>query len=74
MKLPECGWCTAPAVGTVHAQWTIFDFDDAVACEEHMLAAQSMFWRRWVDNFPPADVWITFWDVDNHVHALEDSP
>lgn len=55
----ECEWCPRLAVVTVHAQWTLFDFDDALACNEHREAATRRFWNRTVDGQKPVDVWST---------------
>ena len=68
----ECRWCAEPAIATVHAQWTIFDFDDQVACQEHVRHAQAMFSRRWVDGSPPVGVWVTYWETDDSASQLLD--
>jgi hypothetical protein len=71
---PECGWCHAPAIGEVHAQWTIFDFVDYNVCAEHVDQAQMWFWRKTVDGERPVDVWMTFWSRDAAASPVVDSP
>ncbi len=53
----ECSWCSKPATVIIHAQWSLFDFDDEPACDEHQQAAVSMFWNRLVDGQRPMDFW-----------------
>lgn len=63
-KWPLCEYadCARDAVAVVHAQWTIFDFDEYASCAVHT----TDFWRllraRWVDGHEPVDVWTTYWD------------
>lgn len=55
----ECEWCTRLASAVVHAQWSLFDWDDAEVCEDHRAAATTRFWNRRVDGKQPVDVWAT---------------
>jgi len=55
--VPECDWCQAKAIGEVHAQWTPFDFDTALACERHVAFAYRRFERRTVDGMSPLRIW-----------------
>jgi hypothetical protein len=74
MKLPECAYCDRPAIATVHAQWTLFDWNDRETCREHVAVAENQFWRRFIDNMPPIDVWLTVWGTDELSQTLGDSP
>jgi hypothetical protein len=74
LELIECEWCSSPASCLVHAQWTLFDWDDAYACDVHASHAQNRFWRRLVDNQPPVDVWVTWWEPGAHYVPVVDSP
>lgn len=70
----ECSWCNSPATCTVHAQWTVFDWDDEYACGEHVWIARRRFENRLVDGQRVVDVWVTYWNVGLvHVPAV-DSP
>jgi len=48
----ECEWCSRPAQGRVHAQWTIADFDYADVCVVHWKNAVRLFELRRVDDLP----------------------
>jgi len=52
--LQECEWCSNPATCRVDAQWTVVDFDYALACTDHWADAVVMFDRRRVDGEPVA--------------------
>jgi hypothetical protein len=58
-----CSWkeCGAAAAGTVHAQWSVVDFDDYPACDGHIHLVAGVLWRRLVDGREPVDVWIERW-------------
>jgi hypothetical protein len=71
---PECSWCHAPAIGQVHAQWSIFDFVDYNVCAEHLDVAQVQMWNRTVDGQRAVDVWVTFWSRDAAASPVVDSP
>ena len=70
MKLIECEWCSSPAAAEVCAQWTLFDFDEAYACDTHVPYAENRFRRRLVDGQPPVDLWVTWWDVGAHYFSV----
>jgi hypothetical protein len=53
----ECVSCTRPATCVVHVQWSLFDFDQVEACDEHMGGVISVFSRTKVDGQLPADLW-----------------
>ena len=57
MTRPECDWCQSKAHAEVHAQWTIADFDTALACERHLAFAYRKFQRRYVDGAPVQELW-----------------
>jgi len=70
----ECEWCSSPATATVHAQWSLVDFDEAYACDDHIRQARIRFWNRLVDGQRPVDLWATHWDVGMVPRAVSDSP
>jgi hypothetical protein len=57
---PECEWCQRPASFQVHATWTMFDFDDSLACDVHRPHAENRFWRRLVDGQPPVELFVAY--------------
>lgn len=71
---PECDWCERPAIGVVHAQWTLFDWDDHQVCEDHVHIAVRLFSKRYVDGQPPIGVWLRHWAREECPVRVVDSP
>lgn len=59
-----CEWpnCLQPAIGTIHAQWTVVDFVDFESCDAHYDFWVETMWKRRVDNEYPTDVWVTWYE------------
>ena len=74
MTVPGCAYCDRLATTTVHAQWSIFDFDEREACDEHVRIARIHFWNRLVDGARPVDLWVTRWYADKYGVTVFDSP
>jgi hypothetical protein len=65
----EFNSCDRTAVGLMHGQWTLFDFDEWEVCEMHITDAVMWANGRTVDGQPLADLWWDWYDDDLEGHG-----
>jgi hypothetical protein len=59
----EMEGCVYPAVCSVNAQWSIFDFLNYAMCELHEREATWTIGRKLIDGQRPQEVWTRWWHV-----------
>ncbi len=59
-----CERCGGPGEGQVHIQWSEADFIDFTSCLDCMWPIQRAMSEVLIEGRPPANIWRTYWDLD----------